>query len=69
MINKHKKFRTTFQKWCVFGIDGDGFTRLWIGILPASTIELTEDLHIDESLITILEKVFYKPYAKSDWDY
>ncbi|MCK5156627.1 MAG: GNAT family N-acetyltransferase [Spirochaetales bacterium] len=47
----------------------NGFTRLWIGTLPASTISLTEDLSIDESLINDLEKAFYNPSARSDWDY
>jgi hypothetical protein len=28
-----------------------------------------EDFDIDKSLITLLEKVFYKPYARSDLDY
>jgi len=47
----------------------NGFTRLWIGVLRASTIGLVEDLEIDEDLIEKLEKAFYKPDARSDWDY
>jgi len=47
----------------------NGFTRLWIGILPASSIGLVEDLNIDKSLVDKLEKVFYKPDVRSDWDY
>ncbi len=47
----------------------NGFTRLWIGVLPASTIGLVEDLSIDKNLVDILEKVFYRPDVRSDWDY
>ncbi len=52
-------------------VDGsiNGFTRLWIGILPPSTLGLTEDLNIDKTLFDKLEKVFYRPDARSDWDY
>jgi predicted acetyltransferase len=46
-----------------------GFTRLWMGTVPASTIGLTEDLKIDTQLIEQLQKAFYKPYATCDWDY
>jgi len=47
----------------------NGFTRLWIGILPASTIGMVENLEIDESLVENLEKAFYRPDVRSDWDY
>ena len=47
----------------------NGFTRLWIGVMPASTVGLTEEIFIDSELIKPLEKAFYKPYARSDWDY
>ncbi|MCD4760546.1 GNAT family N-acetyltransferase [bacterium] len=46
-----------------------GFTRLWIGTVPASTIGLSEDLKIDPQLYDQLQKAFFKPYAGSDWDY
>ena len=45
------------------------FTRLWAGVLPASTIGLTEDLKIDKSLKRDLEKAFYTPWVRSDLDY
>lgn len=47
----------------------NGFTRLWIGVLPAETIGLVEDMEIDESLQAKLTGTFYNPNARSDWDY
>ena len=47
----------------------NGFTRLWIGIIPATTIGLVEDLQIDDVLIDNLVNTFYKPEARSDLDY
>jgi hypothetical protein len=46
-----------------------GFTRLWIGTVPTSTIGLSEDLKIDPQLFSQLQMAFYKPYAGSNWDY
>lgn len=52
-------------------IEGDigAFTRLWAGVMPASTIGLTENLKIDKSLRRDLERAFYSPWFRSDWDY
>jgi hypothetical protein len=52
-------------------ITGDiaAFPRLWAGVLPASTIGLTENLRIDKPLRRDLERVFYTPWFRSDWDY
>lgn len=47
----------------------NGFTRLWIGVLPASTLGLVEDISIDESLIPDLIKAFYNPDVRCDMDY
>lgn len=47
----------------------NGFSRLWIGVISARTISLSEDLQIDKSLIQCLDKTFYRPDVKSDWDY
>ncbi|MDC7222707.1 MAG: GNAT family N-acetyltransferase [Spirochaetales bacterium] len=47
----------------------NGFTRLWIGVKPASTLGLTEELAIPQELIEPLEAAFYKPWARSDWNY
>lgn len=47
----------------------NGFTRLWIGVLPAMSVDLVEDLIIEDSLKRKLTEVFYRPYARSDWNY
>lgn len=43
------------------------FTRLWMGILPASTLYMTDDLSGDESLIRNLDFVFRLPIPRVDW--
>lgn len=47
----------------------NGFSRLWIGVLPARTIGLVEDIQIDPSLIQKLERAFYNRDVRSGWDY
>lgn len=47
----------------------NAFSRLWIGILPAETIGLVEEIEIDEELKEKLTKAFYNPDVRSNWDY
>ena len=47
----------------------NAFTRLWIGILPSETINLVEEIEIDEELKGKLTKTFYNPDVRSNWDY
>jgi hypothetical protein len=48
----------------------NGFTRMWAGILPASTLGLSEQFIANESLIQKLDYAFVSlPKPHPDWDF
>ncbi len=48
----------------------NAFTRLWLGILPASSLQLSEKLICNKNLILKLDKAFtYLPKPHTDWDF
>ena len=45
------------------------FTRMWLGVLPASGLAATDDLAGPAQLLTALDRVFLLPTPKPDWDF
>lgn len=48
----------------------NGFTRMWLGILPARVLKLSEEFKCDDQLIHKLDKAFsILPTPRPDWDF
>ncbi|MEA2015222.1 MAG: sterol carrier protein domain-containing protein, partial [Actinomycetota bacterium] len=45
------------------------FTRMWLGILPASSLSISDELDGPDRLLQKLDKVFQLPKPYPDWDY
>ena len=45
------------------------FTRLWLGVLPATGLAATDDLAGPEDLLADLDQIFRVPEPKPDWDF
>ncbi len=45
------------------------FTRLWLGVLPASGLTYTDNLSGPETLLNKLDQIFQIPIPKNDWDF
>ncbi len=45
------------------------FTRLWLGVRPATGLAVTDDLSGPEDLLTDLDRVLRLPTPKPDWDF
>lgn len=44
-------------------------TRMWLGVLPASSLAATDDLAGPGELLTALDRAFQMPAPKPDWDF
>ena len=47
----------------------NAFTRLWLGIRPATSLSWTDDLQAPESLLTSLDHALRLPMPMPDWDF
>jgi predicted acetyltransferase len=47
----------------------NAFTRLWLGVRPATGLAYTDDLAGPEGLLTALDTAFCIPEPKPDWDF
>ena len=45
------------------------FTRMWLGVLPASGVAVTDDLSGPADLLAALDQAFLLPTPKPDWDF
>jgi hypothetical protein len=45
------------------------FTRLWLGVLPASGLAVTDDLDGPAELLADLDRILCLPEPKPDWDF
>lgn len=45
----------------------NAYTRLWMGILPASGLAMTDDLRAPEGLLEALDRVLCMPLPRPDW--
>jgi hypothetical protein len=45
------------------------FTRLWLGVAPATTLAVTDDLCGPPELLSRLDEVLLLPSPKWDWDF
>ena len=45
------------------------FTRLWLGVRPATGLAMTEPLDVDQSLLHALDAAIKLPTPVNDWDY
>ncbi len=45
------------------------FTRLWLGVLPATGLSVTDELSAPDVLLKKLDKAFRLPTPKIDWDF
>jgi hypothetical protein len=45
------------------------FTRLWLGVRPASGLAITDDLCAPPALLDQLDRVLRLPEPKPDWDF
>jgi len=45
----------------------NAFTRLWLGVRPATEVTITDELHGDDSLLQELDAIFRLPAAKLGW--
>ncbi len=45
------------------------FTRMWLGVRPATGLAATDDLAGPELLLTNLDRILHLPPARIDWDY
>jgi len=45
------------------------FTRLWLGVRPASSLAMTDQLRGPEALLAQLDRVLCLPEPKPDWDF
>ena len=47
----------------------NAFTRMWLGVLPASSLAATDDLDGPRELLEGLDSVLCIPQPKPDWDF
>ncbi len=47
----------------------NAFTRLWLGVRPASGLSITDDLAAPPELIEALDDVLRLPEPHPDWDF
>lgn len=47
----------------------DAFTRLWLGVCPASCLTITNDLAAPDDLLAQLDRLICLPAPLPDWDY
>jgi len=48
----------------------NGFTRMWAGVLPASSLQLSEQFNANEALFILLDNAFASlPKPHPDWDF
>jgi predicted acetyltransferase len=47
----------------------NAFTRLWLGIRPATSLSWTDDLQAPESLLSSLDHALHLPNPMLDWDF
>jgi len=47
----------------------NAFTRLWLGVRPASSLRFTDDLDAPAGLIETLDSVLRLPAPRPDWDF
>ncbi len=47
----------------------NAFTRLWMGILPASSLTMNEDFTASEELVEILDELFNIPKPDVNWEF
>ena len=47
----------------------NAFTRLWLGVRPASGLAITDDLEGPDELIEVLDEVLRLPSPHPDWDF
>ncbi len=47
----------------------NAFTRLWLGVMPASTLVFSDDLEAPEKLLKKLDSAFVLPKAHIDWNF
>ena len=45
------------------------FTRLWLGVLPATGLAVTDELAGPRELLTALEETLRLPVPRLDWDF
>ncbi len=45
------------------------FTRMWLGVRPATGLAVTDDLHGPDKLLAALDEVLRLPEPKPDWDF
>jgi predicted acetyltransferase len=45
------------------------FTRLWLGVLSATSLSVTDDLSAPTDLLTALDRAFKLPRPSPDWDF
>jgi hypothetical protein len=51
------------------GTTVNAFTRLWLGVLPASGLAITDDLKAAPELIERLDDVLHMPLPQPDWEF
>jgi hypothetical protein len=47
----------------------NAFSRLWLGVRPASGLAVTDDLAGPSALLEQLDRVLLLPEPKPDWDF
>ena len=47
----------------------NAFTRLWLGVRPASGLTLTDDLAGPDELLTALDEALRLPTANPEWGF
>ncbi len=47
----------------------NAFTRLWLGVRPASGLAMTDDIAAPEGLLEALDALIRLPVPRADWDY
>lgn len=53
----------------VLTADIGAFTRLWLGVRPATGLSVTDNLSGPEDLLTVLDDIVLLPQPHPDWDY
>lgn len=47
----------------------NAFSRLWMGVRPASSLAITDDLSADDALLTALDRTLRLPRIHTGWDF
>ena len=47
----------------------NAFTRLWLGVGPATGLAITDDLSGPDDLLNQLDEILRLPQPKPDWDF